>query len=203
MVESRAVAVEGRWRIVGQVKQADEIAGLNIGGVRFWSMCDMVVVLWVGGECWRGEQRMAFGPCFLRQKRPPQHHPACVGPLPASAELHLAGGVQLSIWVQAFGFSIPQTFLQASLKQGKSDLGLQSIMSEGVKKGKKEKKSKVEKGAKDSAKKEKSKKEKKQKAAATAFSLLADDKAVDPTLSSLFAAKVRPCMHAQALCYRC
>lgn len=51
---------------------------------------------------------------------------------------------------------------------------------------------KVEKKAKKPGKEkgEKSSKEKKQKAAATAFSLLADDEAVNPTLSSLFAVKV-------------
>ncbi|KAK4540785.1 hypothetical protein LTR36_008862 [Oleoguttula mirabilis] len=50
---------------------------------------------------------------------------------------------------------------------------------------KKEKKTKVDKVSKEGKKEEKMQKAKKQ-AAATAFSLLADDKAVDPALSSLF-----------------
>lgn len=52
-------------------------------------------------------------------------------------------------------------------------------------------KTKVEKvSKKDKSKKEKKTKEQKQEAVAKAFTLLADEKAVDPTLSSLFAAKV-------------
>lgn len=55
---------------------------------------------------------------------------------------------------------------------------------------------KKEKRSRDKVEKERRKsksgsKEKKQKVASAAFSLLADDKAIDPTLSSLFAAEVR------------
>ena len=55
---------------------------------------------------------------------------------------------------------------------------------------KKDKSNKVEKTSKKSSKDGGMSKEQKQKAAASAFALLADDKTVDPTLSSLFAVKV-------------
>ncbi|KAK4635743.1 Nucleolar protein 12 [Fulvia fulva] len=59
-------------------------------------------------------------------------------------------------------------------------------------KSKKKDKSKVEKTSKKSSKDGSMPKEQKQKAAASAFALLADDKTVNPTLSSLFAVKQPP-----------
>jgi hypothetical protein len=58
------------------------------------------------------------------------------------------------------------------------------------KKEKKQSKEKVEKVSKKEGRKEKKSKERKKEAVVKAFSLLADAKAVDPALSSLFAVKV-------------
>jgi len=65
-----------------------------------------------------------------------------------------------------------------------------NIMSDVLKKDKKSKDGVSKPSKKDSNKDESAKKQRKE-AAAKAFTLLADEKAVDPTLSSLFSVRVR------------
>ncbi len=63
-------------------------------------------------------------------------------------------------------------------------------MSDKVKKSKKSDEDGVSKRSKKDSKKDESVKKQRKAAAAKAFTLLADERAVDPTLSSLFAVRV-------------